>query len=48
MIVWMQPSSSAPMHQTKSIDYAVLLEGEVVLELENGDERLLKPGYLSL
>ena len=47
LVVWIQPGSSgAPMHQTKSIDYGVLLEGEVVLELENGDERLLKPGYL--
>jgi quercetin dioxygenase-like cupin family protein len=42
----MGPGSKAPMHRTKSIDYAVILEGEIELELENGDKRLLKTGYV--
>jgi len=36
------------MHRTKSIDYGVVLEGEIELELDNGDRRLLKPGYLNV
>lgn len=32
------------MHTTPTIDYAVLLEGELWLELDNGQERLLTPG----
>jgi quercetin dioxygenase-like cupin family protein len=46
MMVWIKPGSSSPMHQTKSIDYGVVLEGEIVLELDNGNERLLKVGYV--
>ncbi|KAF8513612.1 hypothetical protein JB92DRAFT_2922570 [Gautieria morchelliformis] len=43
-IVFMGPGSKAPMHRTKSIDYAVILEGEIELELENGDKSILKTG----
>ena len=44
-MVTMRPGASSPMHQTKTIDYAVIYEGELVIELGNGDERLLKTGY---
>ena len=32
------------MHTTKSIDYAVLLEGEIWLELDDGVTTHLQPG----
>ncbi|KAJ7818693.1 hypothetical protein B0H14DRAFT_3739635 [Mycena olivaceomarginata] len=39
-----QPGGSAPMHRTQSVDYAVVLNGEIVLALDNGDERTMKAG----
>ncbi|KAF8590201.1 hypothetical protein K439DRAFT_1628101 [Ramaria rubella] len=44
MIVSRPPGGSSPMHITKSCDYAVILEGEVLLETENGECTLLKKG----
>ncbi|KAJ7073918.1 hypothetical protein C8F01DRAFT_1224709 [Mycena amicta] len=38
------PGTSAPMHRTLSIDYAVVLSGEIVLALDNGDEKTIKTG----
>jgi len=38
------PGTSAPMHRTQSLDYGVVLEGEIELELDNGHKRLLKAG----
>lgn len=32
------------MHTTDSIDYGVVIEGEIYLELDNGEERLLTQG----
>jgi hypothetical protein len=32
------------MHRTPTVDYAVLLEGELYLELDNGEQRLLRAG----
>ena len=32
------------MHRSPTLDYGVLLEGELWLELDNGEQRLLKPG----
>ncbi|WP_185267291.1 cupin domain-containing protein [Halopseudomonas xiamenensis] len=32
------------MHKTPTLDYAVLLEGELWLELDNGQEKRLAPG----
>jgi uncharacterized cupin superfamily protein len=42
--VWMKGGSASPMHQTKSIDYGIILEGEIELILDSGETRLLKPG----
>ena len=36
------------MHRTQSIDYGVVLEGQIELELDNGDRSLLKTGYSSV
>ena len=38
------PGLTAPLHRTESIDYAVVLEGEVELTLDSGETRLLKRG----
>jgi len=35
---------AAPMHRTQSIDYAVVIEGEVVLGLDGGEEKTVKAG----
>ncbi|KAJ7015844.1 hypothetical protein C8F04DRAFT_1021641 [Mycena alexandri] len=35
---------SAPMHRTLSIDYAVVLSGEIVLSLDGGEEKTIKTG----
>ncbi|MCY1374040.1 hypothetical protein D9M69_613520 [compost metagenome] len=32
------------MHRTPTIDYGVLLEGELWLELDNGEQKLVRPG----
>ncbi|KAK6971728.1 cupin-2 domain-containing protein [Favolaschia claudopus] len=39
-----QPGGSAPMHRTQSIDYAVVLSGEIVLALDGGEEKTVKAG----
>ncbi|KAL0576364.1 hypothetical protein V5O48_005623 [Marasmius crinis-equi] len=36
------PGTITPMHRTSSIDYDILLEGEVVLIMEDGSETLVK------
>ncbi|AEO67475.1 af398f58-4d9c-4f7c-81a9-efd1ba309ccf [Thermothielavioides terrestris] len=40
----MPPGATSPMHRTVSLDYGVVLEGEVELELDSGDKRVLKRG----
>jgi len=32
------------MHRTVSIDYGIVLEGEIVLELDSGEERTVSQG----
>ncbi|EOA83038.1 hypothetical protein ACJQWK_04866 [Exserohilum turcicum] len=43
-VVDMDPGSISPMHRTISLDYGVVLEGEVELILNSGESRLLKRG----
>jgi hypothetical protein len=39
------PSNFAvPMHRTLSLDYAVVLTGEIVIRLDNGAEKTVRPG----
>lgn len=40
----MLPGGSSPMHRTNSIDYGIVLSGEVELELDDGEKRLLGAG----
>lgn len=47
-IVDMAPSALSPMHRTVSLDYGVVLEGEVELVLDSGETRLLKKGDVAV
>ncbi|KAI1444202.1 hypothetical protein F5Y02DRAFT_182389 [Annulohypoxylon stygium] len=38
------PRFSVPMHRTVSLDYAVVLSGEIVLALDSGEEKTVKAG----
>ena len=45
-VVDMVPGGASPMHRTNSIDYGVVLSGEVELELDDGSKTLLGPGTI--
>lgn len=47
-IVDMGPKALSPMHRTVSLDYGVVLEGEVELVLDSGETRLLKRGDVAV
>jgi len=47
-VVDMAPGMLSPMHRTISLDYGVVLEGEVELVLDSGETRLLKRGDISI
>lgn len=47
-IVDMRPGATSPMHRTVSLDYGVVLEGEVVLVLDSGEEKLLQRGDIAV
>jgi quercetin dioxygenase-like cupin family protein len=38
------PRFSVPMHRTLSLDYAIVMSGEIVLELDSGEEKIVKAG----
>lgn len=44
----MPPGVLSPMHRTVSLDYGVVIEGEVVLILDTGEERVMKRGDVSI
>jgi quercetin dioxygenase-like cupin family protein len=44
----MMPGALSPMHRTVSLDYGVVLEGEVELVLDSGEVRLLKRGHVAI
>ncbi|PKQ44557.1 cupin domain-containing protein [Confluentibacter flavum] len=43
-VVDMLPGNSSPFHRTSSIDYGIVLSGQVELELDNNETRILKAG----
>jgi quercetin dioxygenase-like cupin family protein len=43
-IVDMLPGKESPMHRTNSIDYGIVLSGEVELELDDGAKRTVRQG----
>jgi quercetin dioxygenase-like cupin family protein len=44
----MEPGSLSPMHRTISLDYGVVIEGEVELVLDSGETRVLKRGDVAI
>jgi quercetin dioxygenase-like cupin family protein len=40
----MAPGSISPMHITKTLDYGIVLEGEVELVLDSGETRIMRRG----
>lgn len=40
----MAPNALSPMHRTVSLDYGIVLEGEVELVLDSGETKLMKRG----
>jgi hypothetical protein len=47
-VVDMAPGATSPMHRTVSLDYGVVLEGEVWIVLDSGEERLMRRGDISI
>ena len=45
-IVDMPPGARSPMHRTESVDYGVVLEGEITLVLDDGSATAIGPGDL--
>lgn len=45
-IVDMLPGGTSPMHRTNSLDYGIVLSGEVELELDDGVKTLAGPGTI--
>lgn len=43
-IVDMLPGGESPFHRTNSIDYGIVIEGEVELELDDGARKSIGPG----
>jgi quercetin dioxygenase-like cupin family protein len=43
-IVDMLPGGASPMHRSNSIDYGIVLSGQVELEVDDGAKTLLGPG----
>lgn len=47
-IVDIRPGGESPMHRTVSLDYGVVLEGEIELVLDSGESRIMKRGDVSV
>ena len=47
-VVDLAPGGLSAMHRTVSLDYGVVLEGEVYLELDSGERRLMRRGDISI
>ncbi len=43
-VVDLEPGSRSPLHRTESLDYGIVLAGEVTLVLDDGSETLLRSG----
>jgi quercetin dioxygenase-like cupin family protein len=43
-LVSVRPGAESPMHRTVSLDYCVVLEGEIEFELDSGEKRTLNAG----
>lgn len=45
-IVDFPPNTQSPMHRTKSIDYGIVIWGEIELELDSGEKTILKQSQI--
>jgi quercetin dioxygenase-like cupin family protein len=43
-VVDMLPGKESPMHRTNSIDYGIVMQGEIELELEDGRKKTVREG----
>ncbi|KAK0630018.1 hypothetical protein B0T17DRAFT_490535 [Bombardia bombarda] len=43
-VVDIRPGGESPMHRTVSLDYGVVLDGEIELELDSGETRVMRAG----
>ncbi|MCP5144961.1 MAG: cupin domain-containing protein [Gammaproteobacteria bacterium] len=43
-VVDMLPGGTSPMHRTSSLDYGIVIKGNVELEVDDGEKTLLGPG----
>jgi quercetin dioxygenase-like cupin family protein len=43
-INWFPPGLVSPVHRTESVDYGIVIDGEVVLVLDDGAETTVYPG----
>jgi quercetin dioxygenase-like cupin family protein len=43
-VVDMEPGHQSPMHKTNSVDYGIVLEGKIAMQLDSGERTELKPG----
>lgn len=46
--VEMSPGLTSPMHRTVSLDYGIVLDGDVELILDSGERRAMKPGDIAI
>lgn len=44
----MSPGLLSPMHRTVSLDYGIVIEGEIELILDSGETRIMKPGDIAI
>jgi len=47
-IVDMKPATTSPMHRTVSLDYGVVLEGQIELVLDSGEVRIMNRGDVAI
>ncbi|KAL4767211.1 hypothetical protein BDW60DRAFT_158691 [Aspergillus nidulans var. acristatus] len=47
-VVDFAPKSPPLMHRTQSLDYGIVLEGEIEMQLDSGEKRLLKKGDIAV
>ncbi|GLB08938.1 hypothetical protein AtubIFM57258_004847 [Aspergillus tubingensis] len=42
------PGVESPMHRAVSLDYGIVIEGEVEITLDSGESKIMKPGDISV
>lgn len=47
-VVDIQPNTTSPMHRTVSLDYGIIIEGEVDLVLDSGEVKHMKKGDIAV